>query len=108
MSMNILNSSISEITSDYKDLAQKELDLRKFELTELKKIKTVIDSDKWKEVDFIMSLKNPKDWGISKYNFNDCIDTEIILAIKKLVKIGFERAIKNREEIICKLEGLLK
>ena len=87
-------TSISDIKSNYEDLTKEELNLRKYELSELKKVKAIIDSDKWNEVDFTLSLKNPAEWGISKYNFNDCIDKNIIIALKKLVKIGFERAIE--------------
>lgn len=98
--------NISEVKAEIEQSRQSEVQLRQFELDELKKVKKVIDSDLWNEVDFVMSLKNPKNWNISKYNFNDCIDEEIILAMKKLIKIGFEKAIKNRENIIQKLKGL--
>lgn len=101
-----MNESISDVKSNYEDLANEELDLRKYELSELKKVKAIIDSDKWNEVDFTLSLKNPAEWGISKYNFNDCIDKNIIIALKKLVKIGFERAIEKRENIISQLEQI--
>lgn len=99
-------TSISDIKSNYEDLTKEELNLRKYELSELKKVKAIIDSDKWNDVDFTLSLKNPKDWGISKYSFNDCIDKNIIIALKKLVKIGFERAIEKRENIISQLEQI--
>jgi hypothetical protein len=99
-------TSISDIKSNYEDLTKEELNLRKYELSELKKVKAIIDSDKWNEVDFTLSLKNPAEWGISKYNFNDCIDKNIIIALKKLVKIGFERAIEKRENIISQLEQI--
>lgn len=99
-------TSISDIKSNYEDLTKEELNLRKYELSELKKVKTIIDSDKWNEVDFTLSLKNPAEWEISKYNFNDCIDKNIIIALKKLVKIGFERAIEKRENIISQLEQI--
>ena len=101
-----MGESISKVKSNYEDLANEELDLRKYELSELKKVKAIIDSDKWNEVDFTLSLKNPTEWGISKYNFNDCIDKNIIVALKKLVKIGFERAIEKRENIISQLEQI--
>ena len=99
-------TSISDIKSNYENITKEELDLRKYELSELKKVKAIIDSDKWNEVDFTLSLKNPAEWGISKYNFNDCIDKNIIIALKKLVKIGFERAIEKRENIISQLEQI--
>lgn len=99
-------TSISDIKSNYEDLTKEELNLRKYELSELKKVKAIIDSDKWNEVDFTLSLKNPAEWEISKYNFNDCIDKNIIIALKKLVKIGFERAIEKRENIISQLEQI--
>lgn len=99
-------TSISDIKSNYEDLTKEELNLRKYELSELKKVKAIIDSDKWNEVDFTLSLKNPAEWEISKYNFNDCIDKNIIIALKKLVKIGFERAIEKRENIIFQLEQI--
>lgn len=99
-------TSISDIKSNYENITKEELNLRKYELSELKKVKAIIDSDKWNEVDFTLSLKNPAEWGISKYNFNDCIDKNIIIALKKLVKIGFERAIEKRENIISQLEQI--
>lgn len=99
-------TSISDIKSNYENLTKEELNLRKYELSELKKVKAIIDSDKWNEVDFTLSLKNPAEWEISKYNFNDCIDKNIIIALKKLVKIGFERAIEKRENIISQLEQI--
>ena len=101
-----MGDSISEVKSNYEELANQELDLRNYELSELKKVKAIIDSDKWNEVDFTLSLKNPAEWEISKYNFNDCIDKNIIIALKKLVKIGFERAIEKRENIISQLEQI--
>ena len=101
-----MSESISEVKSNYENLTKEELDLRKYELSELKKVKAIIDSDKWNEVDFTLSLKNPAEWEISKYNFNDCIDKNIIIALKKLVKIGFERAIEKRENIISQLEQI--
>lgn len=101
-----MSESISEVKSNYEDLAKEELELRKYELSELKKVKAIIDSDKWNEVDFTLSLKNPEDWGISKYRFNDCIDKNIIVALKKLVKLGFEKAIEKRENIISQLEQI--
>ena len=101
-----MSESISEVKSNYENLTKEELDLRKYELSELKKVKAIIDSNKWDEVNFILSLKNPEDWGISKYSFKDCIDKNIIVALKKLVKIGFERAIEKRENIISQLEQI--
>ena len=101
-------TSISEVKSNYEDLAKEELELRMYELSELKKVKAIIDSDKWNEVDFTLSLKNPEEWEISKYSFNDCIDKNIIVALKKLVKLGFERAIKKRENIIANIEQFTK
>lgn len=101
-----MSESISEVKSNYENLTKEELDLRKYELSELKKVKAIIDSNKWNEVDFTLSLKNPKDWEISKYSFKDCIDKNIIVALKKLVKIGFERAIEKRENIISQLEQI--
>ena len=98
--------SISDINTDIKESRTSELNLRKFELEELKKVKYLIDGDQWNNVDFVINLKNSEKLNISKYNFNDCIDQEIILAIKKLIKAGFTKAIKNREEIIKKLEEL--
>ena len=101
-----MSESISEVKSNYENLTKEELDLRKYELSELKKVKAIIDSNKWDEVDFTLSLKNPAEWEISKYNFKDCIDKNIIVALKKLVKIGFERAIEKRENIISQLEQI--
>ena len=101
-----MSESISEVKSNYENLTKEELDLRKYELSELKKVKAIIDSNKWDEVDFTLSLKNPEDWEISKYSFKDCIDKNIIVALKKLVKIGFERAIEKRENIISQLEQI--
>ena len=101
-----MSESISEVKSNYENLTKEELDLRKYELSELKKVKAIIDSNKWDEVNFILSLKNPEDWGISKYSFKDCIDKNIIVALKKLVKIGFEKAIEKRENIISQLEQI--
>ena len=98
--------SISDINTDIKESRTSELNLRKFELEELKKVKYLIDGDQWDNVDFVINLKNSEKLNISKYNFNDCIDQEIILAIKKLIKAGFTKEIKNREEIIKKLEEL--
>ena len=102
-----MSINISDIKSNYENFTKKDLELRKYELTELKKVKNIIDSDKWDEVNFIMSLKNPKEWGISKYSFNDCIDKNIIIALKKLIKIGFDRAIEKRENIIANLEKII-
>ena len=101
-----MSESISEVKSNYENLTKEELDLRKYELSELKKVKAIIDSNKWDEVNFILSLKNPEDWGISKYSFQDCIDKNVIVALKKLVKIGFEKAIEKRENIISQLEQI--
>ena len=101
-----MSESISEVKSNYENLTKEELDLRKYELSELKKVKAIIDSNKWNEVDFTLSLKKPEDLGISKYSFKDCIDKNIIVALKKLVKIGFERAIEKRENIISQLEQI--
>ena len=101
-----MSISISDINTDIKESRKSELNLRKFELEELKKVKYLIDDDQWDNVDFVINLKNSEKLNISKYNFNDCIDQEIILAIKKLIKAGFTKAIKNREEIIKKLEEL--
>ena len=101
-----MSISISDINTDIKESRKSELNLRKFELEELKKVKYLIDGDQWDNVDFVINLKNSEKLNISKYNFNDCIDQEIILAIKKLIKAGFTKAIKNREEIIKKLKQL--
>lgn len=79
-----------------KDLVQ----ICQFEIDQMQKVLNLMNSQKWEQVDFQMTLKHPEQWKsiISKFNFGNCIPKKYIIAMKKLCKLAFEDGIKQKKE----------
>lgn len=103
--------STEDVHEDIKVHENNALNLRKLELTNLKLIASIMEKDNWEDIDFNLSIPKTdkyKDLDINMFCFKDCMDKEIIEAIKKLLKIGCERAIIKRESFIKSYEDFMK
>lgn len=79
-----------------KDLIQ----VCEFEIEQMQKMLNLMNTQKWEEVDFQLSLRHPEQWKsiITKFNFGNCIPRKYIIAIKKLIKLAFEEGIKEKKK----------
>lgn len=97
----MLNSE--EVQENIKINENNILNLRKLELNNLKLIYQIMEEDKWEDINFNLTIPNIekyKSLGIDMFCFKDCMDKEIIEAIRKLIKIGCQRAISKRETFL--------
>lgn len=79
------------------------LNLRKLELNNLKILYQIMNDNNWTDIDFNITVPNIekyKDLKINMFCFKDCMNSDITEAMKKLLKIGCQRAIKKREEFL--------
>ena len=89
-----------EIQESIKINENNALNLRKLELNNLKLIYQIMEDENWEDIDFNLCVPNIdkyKDLKIDMFYFKDCMDQDIINAIKKILKIGCQKAIKKRE-----------
>jgi len=106
---NQLNSE--EVQESIKINENNVLNLRKLELNNLKLVYQIMEEDDWEDIDFNLVIPNIdkyKDLKIDMFCFKDCMDQDIIDAIKKLLKIGCQRAIKKREEFLKSYSEFVK
>lgn len=83
------------------------LDSYEFEIQQMEKVLHLMNTQKWQQVDFQLSLKNPQEWKaiISKFNFGDCIPKKYIIGMKKLCRLAFQDGINQKK---IQLEQLKK
>lgn len=90
----------------YLDLEKQSLQLRLFELDQLKKMIQMIEDEGWDNIDFQLLLKNPNHISIQKLKFRDCLSDDIIDALQKVIKVGLKKAIKQKQEQIEKIKSI--
>lgn len=97
----------NEVIEQIKQNEKQALILREFELSQINNLIQMIQDQGWDNIDFQILLKNPNHIQIKKFKFKDCLDDDIIDALKKIIKLGFERALKKKNEQIKKLKEIL-
>lgn len=105
----MLNSE--EIQENIKINENNALNLRQLELNNLKLIYQIMTKENWEDIDFNLVVPNNdkyKDLKINMFCFKDCMDQDIVNAIKKLLKIGCQKAIKKREEFLKSYSEFVK
>ena len=85
-----------------KDLIQ----IYQFEIDQMQKMLNLMNSQKWEQIDFQLSLRHPEQWKsiINKFNFGSCIPKKYIIAMKKLCKLAFEEGINKKKEQLKELK----
>lgn len=87
------------------------LNLRKLELNNLKLVYQIMEEDNWEDIDLnliVPNIEKYKSLEIDMFCFKDCMDQDIIDAIKKILKVGCQRAIKKREEFLKSYSEFVK
>lgn len=82
------------------------IDTYEFQIQQMEKILDLMNTQKWNQVDFQLSLKNPQQWKaiITKFNFSDCIPKKYILGMKKLCRLAFEQSIQLKKNQLDQLK----
>lgn len=88
-----------ELQEEKEDRKLDLIDTYEFQIQQMENMLKIMNSQKWNQVDFQLSLKNPQQWKaiISKFNFSDCIPKKYILGMKKLCRLAFQQSIQQKK-----------